>query len=218
MTGKLRKSEPMAAEQLKIGFMASHGGSSMKGILAAIADGSLAATPCVAICNNADAPALAIARQYGVPHHHLSQSKVGPEVDLDETILDTLRKAGTEIVVLSGYLRKLGPKTLKHFRRRVLNIHPSLLPKYGGRGMYGTHVHAAVIAAAEPTSGVSVHLVEADYDTGPVVLQRPVAVQIGDTPETLGERIAAIEAELFVETLRVISSGHINLDALLAAH
>src|SRR5262245_34264892 len=111
----------MASTRLRLSFLASHGGTSMAAILAAIAKGALSAEACAVISNNADAPALEIARSYGVPAHHLSQKKLGPGVDLDLTILNTLRNAGTEIVVLSGYLRKLGPNTLRHYHRRILN-------------------------------------------------------------------------------------------------
>lgn len=185
----------------------------MEAILAAIADGSLSAIACALISNNANAPAIAIARAYGVPAHHLSQTKIGPDADLDQTILATLTSAGTEVVVLSGYLRKLGPKTLKHFRGRILNIHPSLLPKFGGQGMHGLNVHEAVIAAGERISGASIHLVESEYDTGPVIAQRSVPVETGDTPAELGKRIAAIEPQLFVETLQAIAEGRIELQA-----
>jgi phosphoribosylglycinamide formyltransferase-1 len=156
---------------LNLGFMASHGGASMEAILAAIAEGALCARGCAAISNNADADALVIARSYGVPTYHLSQTKIGPLGDLDQAILTALETTGTEIVVLSGYLRKLGLKTLARFHGRVLNIHPALLPSFGGYRMRGLHVHEAVLAAGERVSGASIHLVEAEYDTGPVLAQ-----------------------------------------------
>jgi phosphoribosylglycinamide formyltransferase-1 len=196
---------------LNIAFMVSHGGTSMKAILTAISERSLRARACAAISNNGEAPALAVARSYGVPTYHLSQTKIGPAEDLDQAIVETLEKAEAEIVVLSGYLRRLGSKTLTHFRGRILNVHPSLLPKYGGRGMHGLHVHEAVIAAGERISGASVHLVEAEYDTGPVLAQRTVPVETGDTPAELASRIEKIEPQLFVDTLRAIADGRVDL-------
>jgi phosphoribosylglycinamide formyltransferase-1 len=196
---------------LKIGFLASHGGSSMNAILRAMADGSLRGTACVVISNNADAPALAQARTLGIPAYHLSQSRLGADVDLDKVIAETLAARGADLVVLSGYLRKLGPRTLGRYRSRVLNIHPGLLPRYGGQGMYGRRVHEAVIAAGERTSGITIHIVDEKYDHGPVLAQREVPVEAGDTPSMLAERIEAIEPHFFVETLRRIAEGTLEL-------
>jgi phosphoribosylglycinamide formyltransferase 1 len=185
---------------LKIGILASHGGSSMKAILQAIADDSLRAGVCVVICNNSDAPALAHARMLGIPSYHLSQAKLGADADVDLAIVETLRGCGAELVVLSGYLRKLGPRMLDSYRSRILNIHPALLPRHGGRGMYGRRVHEAVIAAGERTSGITIHLVDEEYDCGKVLARWEVPVEVGDTPATLAKRIEALEPQFFVET------------------
>jgi phosphoribosylglycinamide formyltransferase-1 len=196
---------------LKIGFLASHGGTSMKAILQAMGDGSLRAAACVVISNNADAPALTHARMLGVPAYHLSETKLGAEADIDRAVVDTLAEHGADLVVLSGYLRKLGPRTLARYRSRIINIHPALLPRHGGRGMYGRRVHEAVIAAGERTSGITIHLVDEEYDRGPVLAQREVPVEAGDTPATLAARIEAIEPGFFVETLRRIADGALAL-------
>src|SRR5215472_2645550 len=150
-----------------LGFLASHGGSSMKAIIAAIRRGTLAAEARIVISNNANAPALAYARDAGVPALHLSQSKLGPEGDVDRAIAAALAGAGVDLVVLSGYLRKLGPAVLAHYRGRILNIHPGPLPKYGGQGLYGARVHEAVLAAGERTSAITIHFVDEEYDHGP---------------------------------------------------
>jgi phosphoribosylglycinamide formyltransferase-1 len=196
---------------LKLGFLASHGGSSMKAILEAIGSGALRASACVVIANNADAPALAHARALGVPTYHLSRTKLGAAEDVDRAIAETLAARGAELVVLSGYLRKLGPRTLALYRGRILNIHPGLLPTYGGRGMFGRHVHEAVIAAGERESGITIHLVDEDYDHGPMLAEQRVPVAPGDTPETLAQRIQALEPPFFVETLRRIADGTLAL-------
>jgi phosphoribosylglycinamide formyltransferase 1 len=199
---------------LKIGFLASHGGSSMRAVLHAMGDGSLGATACVVISNNADSPALIHARMLGIPAYHLSQTKLGVGADLDRVVADTLAMHGADLVVLSGYLRKLGPHTLGRYRLRVLNIHPGLLPRHGGRGMYGRHVHNAVIAAAERTSGITIHLVDEEYDRGPILSRCEVPVEVGDTPATLAERIEAMEPQFFVETLRRIADGTLALPSV----
>lgn len=199
---------------LKIGFLASHGGSSMKAILEAIAEGKLRASAAVVICNNADAPALAHARALGIPAYHLSETRLGGVAEADRAIADTLAARGADLVVLSGYLRKLGPVTLERYRGRILNIHPGKLPKYGGRGMYGKHVHEAVIAAGERASGITIHLVDEEYDHGPTLAEREVAVEPGDTAETLAARIQTAEPGFFVETLRRIADGRLRLPGL----
>jgi phosphoribosylglycinamide formyltransferase-1 len=114
---------------------------------------------------------------------------------------------GVEIIVLSGYLRQLGPQTLQRYERRILNIHPGPLPQFGGHGMYGRRVHAAVIAAGVAESGIVIHLVDAEYDRGPEIARRSVPVKSGDTPETLEGRVTALEPEFFVETLKRIANG-----------
>jgi phosphoribosylglycinamide formyltransferase 1 len=199
---------------LKIGFLASHGGSSMKAILEAIADGRLRASAAAVVSNNADAPALAHARALGIPAYHLSETRLGGAAQADLAIADTLAARGAELIVLSGYLRKLGPLTLERYRGRILNIHPGKLPTYGGRGMYGRHVHAAVIAAGERASGVTIHLVDEEYDHGPVVAACDIAVEPGDTAESLAARIQAAEPGFFVETLRRIADGTLRLPGL----
>ncbi len=121
-----------------------------------------------------------------------------------------LTSAGADWIVLSGYLRKLGPITLRKFERRILNIHPALLPKFGGRGMFGRHIHEAVLAAGERTSGITIHQVDGEYDRGAIIAQREVPVQPGDTVETLQQRIMAAEPPFFVETLQAIAAGRLK--------
>jgi phosphoribosylglycinamide formyltransferase-1 len=196
---------------VKIGFLASHNGSSMRAIVQAVREGRLAAEPAIVISNNADSPALSWAREAGIPAANISRKAVGEDADPDRAIADALAAAGAELVVLSGYMRKLGPETLRRFRGRILNIHPALLPKYGGQGMYGRRVHDAVVAAGERTSGISIHLVDDEYDHGPVLAQREVPVEPGDTAEVLEKRIQAAEPEFYIETLRRIVAGKLKL-------
>jgi phosphoribosylglycinamide formyltransferase 1 len=198
---------------LKLGFLASHGGSSMKAILDAIATGALRASACVVISNNADAAALAHAQSLGIPAYHLSETRLGAAAAVDRAIAETLSQRGAELVVLSGYMRKIGSATLERFKHRILNIHPGPLPKFGGRGMYGRHVHEAVIAAGERMSGICIHLVDDEYDHGPVLARREVPVEPGDTAETLAARIRAQEPAFFVDTLRRIAEGSLELPA-----
>jgi phosphoribosylglycinamide formyltransferase 1 len=199
---------------LKLGFLASHGGSSMKAIIAAIGRGELAAEARIVISNNVDAPALEHARAAGVPALHLSQSKLGPGGDVDRAIADALAGGGVDLVVLSGYLRKLGPRTLARFRGRILNIHPGPLPTYGGQGLYGIRVHEAVLAAGERASAITIHLVDEEYDHGPVLARRDVPIEPGDTPATLAVRVQALEPDFFVETLQAIADRRLSIPAM----
>jgi phosphoribosylglycinamide formyltransferase-1 len=191
---------------LQLGFLASHGGSSMRAILAAIAAGTLDARGRVLVCNNADAPALAFARAEGLPCHHISARSAGGEEAADRAICAALTAAGADWVVMSGYLRKLGPVTLARYRGRILNIHPALLPAYGGQGMYGRRVHEAVIAAGERVSGITIHLVDEEYDHGEIIAQKQVPVQPGDSADDLQARITAAEPPFFVDVLRGLAA------------
>ena len=134
--------------------------------------------------------------------------------DLDRAIRGALRAHRVDVVFLAGYLKKLGPKTLAAFNNRILNTHPSLLPKYGGQGMYGDRVYEAVLANRAQTTGLTIHLVDAEYDTGPVVSQYEIPVEPGDTMETLAARSVARERAFVVETLLRIASGDLQLPAL----
>ena len=149
-----------------------------------------------------------------IPTAHLSSVTHPDPAHLDAAIADALTSHGVELVALAGYMRKLGPRTLRQYRNRILNIHPALLPKFGGQGMYGEHVHTAVLAAGESVSGVSVHLVDEEYDRGPVIAQSKVPVLPADTPDTLAARILEREHALYPQTIQRIASGDINLDSL----
>ncbi len=204
----------LSSDNLNIGFLASHGGSNLQALLDAISTGALPVRASVVISNNSGSMALERARAAGVPALHLSGQMYTDPDALDQAILHTLRASGVNLVVLAGYMKKLGPRVLEAYRGRVLNIHPALLPKHGGQGMYGIHVHEAVLAAGDEESGVSVHLVDAEYDRGPVIAQVSVPVQAGDTPQTLQQRVLAEEHRLYPETLRRIAAGEIDLDQL----
>jgi len=196
---------------MNIGFLASHGGSNMQAIIDACKAGRLSAVPVVVISNNGESRALERARNEAIPSYYLS-GKTHPDPDgLDQAILDVLILHGVDVVALAGYMKKLGPKTLAHFRGRILNIHPALLPKHGGKGMYGIRVHEAVITAGETESGVTVHLVTEEYDRGPILAQVRVPVMPGDTPETLAERVLVQEHILYPATLQRIATGDIVL-------
>ncbi|MFI5341016.1 MAG: phosphoribosylglycinamide formyltransferase [Candidatus Methylomirabilales bacterium] len=195
---------------LHLGFLASHGGSNMQAIIDACKTSRLNAKPCVVISNNSDSMALQRARSEGIPHYHIS-SATHPGPLEDEEILRVLKRHGVDTVILAGYMKMLGPGTLRANRGRILNIHPALLPKFGGKGMYGKRVHEAVLAAGEKVTGVSIHIVDESYDTGPIINQCQVPVHAGDTVDSLAERVLKHEHVLYVETLQKIADGRIVL-------
>ncbi len=194
---------------MRLAFLASNNGSSMRAIVAACRDGRLAAEPVLVVSNRKEAAALAFAHEHGVTSLYIPTIK-DPDA-ADAALAGALDAAGAELVVLSGYLRKLGPRTLAAYRNRVLNVHPALLPAFGGQGMYGRRVHEAVLAAGAPQTGATVHLVDEEYDHGPPVAQVCVPVQSGDTAQDIEARVMAAEPGLFVDTLRRIASGELEL-------
>jgi phosphoribosylglycinamide formyltransferase-1 len=194
---------------LKLGFLASNNGSSMRAIVLAIEAGALAAEARLVVSNKREAPALAFAGARGVPTAIIPTAK-DPDA-ADAQLAAALRGAGVELVVLSGYLRKLGPKTLAAYAGRVLNIHPGPLPRFGGQGMYGRRVHEAVAAAGLATSEVTVHLVDGEYDHGPTVLALPVPLAAGDDAATIEAKVTAAEAGVFVDVMRRITEGSLKL-------
>lgn len=194
---------------MNIGALASHEGTTLQAVLDACANGDIDGRVALVISNNADAGALRRARASGVPVAHLSGKTHPDPAALDRAIRDALQAAGIDVVLLAGYMKKLGPLTLGAYAGRVINTHPALLPRHGGQGMYGMHVHRAVIAAGDRVSGVTVHQVEDDYDTGPALAQRQVPVLPGDTPETLAQRVQASERQLLVEVLGALSRGDV---------
>ncbi len=196
---------------LSLGFLASHGGSNMQAIIDACKAGRLDAKPCVVISNNSESFALRRARNEGIPAFHISGATHPGPLE-DQEILRVLTTHGVDTIVLAGYMKMLGPLTLGAYRGRVLNIHPALLPKFGGKGMYGGRVHEAVLAAGETVSGVTVHLVDEHYDTGPILAQCQVPVLPTDTAESLAARVLKQEHILFAETLQKIADGRIRLE------
>jgi len=196
---------------MNIGVLASHEGTTLQAVIDACASGRIPGRVVVVVSNNSDSGALARARRTGIRARHLSSSTHNSADALDAAIRDALLEAEADVVFLAGYMKRVGPLVLAAFPARVLNTHPALLPKYGGKGMYGDRVFRAVLEAGEVESGVSVHLVDPEYDTGPVVDQRSVPILPDDSVETLKARTRSLEKELVVETLTQIAQGRIAL-------
>ncbi len=198
------------SRKMRLGILASHRGSNLQAIIDACAQGTINGRVVLVISNNSDSLALQRARDAGIDALHLSGRTHPDERNLDAAILSALLERQVDLVVTAGYLRKLGRQTLLHFHRRIINTHPSLLPAYGGRGMYGKRIHQAVLEANERKTGITVHYVDADYDTGEIIAQLPVAVNPGDTPQLLESRILEAERPFLIATLaKLISDAHL---------
>ncbi len=197
----------------KLAILVSGRGSNMIAIIDACEQGKIVASVELVISNNADSLALILAQEKNISTAHLS-SRMHPEADiLDTTMMALFDSYNIDFVLLAGFMKKIGPKTLAAYKGRIINIHPSLLPKFGGQGMFGLNVHKAVIEAGEKETGVTIHLVDEEYDKGAILAQRTVAVSAEDTPESLAAKVLKVEHLLFAETIQKIIDSSIILPA-----
>ena len=196
---------------MNIAVFASHGGSDLQAIIDGCKNNQINAKVAVVISNNGSSMALQRAENEKIPAYHMSAKKFGSEDVLAEEILKVLTAYEIDMIFLAGYMRMLHVSILEKYDKRIFNIHPALLPKFGGRGMYGMNVHIAVIEAKETETGVTIHRVSAEYDSGEIVAQTTVPVLEGDTPEVLAARVLDREHEFLVEVISDIVDGKILL-------
>ncbi len=195
--------------KLNLGFLASHNGSNMQAIINNVKAGKLNANLCAVISNNHSAIAIEKARNENIPAFIVNSST--HQNNTDKEIVRIFNQYNVDTVILAGYMKMVSKYLIDSFNGRVLNIHPALLPQYGGVGMYGLKVHQAVIKNKESVSGVTIHLVNEEYDKGRILEQKEVPVFVDDTPEALAERILKVEHILYTDVLIKISNGEIIL-------
>lgn len=188
----------------RLAFFASGRGSNLKAIVSACETNDLYAEPAIVISNNIDSAALTWAQEKDIQTAHFSGKTHPDEQERDTAICECLQNNHIDWVVLAGYMKKIGDKTLKQYAGRIVNIHPSLLPKFGGQGMYGLHVHEAVLAASEHETGVTIHFVTNEYDQGDIIMQETVPVIPGEAPETLAARVLELEHRLYTKALKYL--------------
>lgn len=186
----------------RFAILASHAGTTLQAVIDACVNGDLNGQVALVISNNSSSGAMERSRKAGVPTLHLSGKTHADDNAIDEAMLDALQEARIDWVLLLGYMKKMGPKTLAAYNGRIINTHPALLPKFGGKGFYGRKVHEAVLAAGETESGATIHLVDLEYDEGPKLSQVRVPVKPNDTVEALEDRVKQAEQKLLVNTLR----------------
>lgn len=184
------------------GAFASGGGSNFKAILSHAKDGTLGGACQFLIVNNADCGAKRIAQDSGIPVYHISSHTHPDPSDYEKALLNVLKEHPVDFITLCGFMKRIPDSFLNAMKNRVLNVHPALLPKFGGKGFYGIHVHKAVIAANETESGPTIHLVTSQYDSGKILAQTKVPVLNTDSPESLAAKVLEQEHALFWKTLR----------------
>jgi phosphoribosylglycinamide formyltransferase-1 len=197
---------------MNIAIFASGRGSNFQAILSAIDAGLLPARVTVLISNRSDAAALDIARARKIQTSHLSQKMFPSEEALVEAMLNVLSQQRAELLVLAGYLKKIPLQVVRRYRNRIVNIHPALLPLFGGAGMYSHFVHEAVIASGMKVTGATVHLVDEEYDRGPIVIQRTVEIIQEDTPDLLAVKVLKIEHEIYPLALKAFAEGKVKIE------
>ncbi len=194
---------------IKLGILLSGGGTTMVNIARKIESGELNAKIAIVIASNDKAKGIDRAREYGFDVIVVHRKEFNSTETFSEKVWSHLRSAGVELVCLSGFLSLI--TIPKDYVNKVMNIHPALLPKFGGKGMYGHHVHKAVIKSGYKTSGCTVHFADAEYDNGPIILQRTCRVEKNDTPETLAARVFEQECIAFPQAIRMFAEGRIKL-------
>ncbi len=192
----------------RIAVLASGGGSNLQSLIDHFRDTAPDAGRVVWVgANRAEAGALARARAAGIDAAVVADPGDG------HALLTQLQDARVQLLVLAGYLKRVPPEVVNAFHGRLLNVHPALLPSFGGAGMYGAHVHTAVIAAGAALTGATVHFVDADFDRGAIVAQWPVSVHDDDTPALLAARVLAVEHRLLPLCVESVARGQLTLGA-----
>jgi phosphoribosylglycinamide formyltransferase-1 len=204
----------MPVKKLRLGVLVSGGGTNLQAIIDACEAGKIPAEVAVVISNNSDAYGLERARKHNIPAVHLSNKQHPKDDALDLALAAKLKEYKVDLVCFAGYMKKRGPLFLKEFPNRVLNIHPGPLPRFGGDGMHGHHVHEAVLKAGIKSSGPTVHIVDDRYDHGPILGHIEVPVLPGDTPDTLAERVLVQEHVIYADIIGKIARGEMDLDSI----
>lgn len=190
--------------------MGSGQGSTIKSICEAVESGELQTTIKALITDNPHSGIIHTAKKYQIPFFVLPFEK-NNKSDWDKKLVKILKQFNPNLILLAGFLKKIGPKTLAAFKNKVINTHPSLLPEFGGRGMYGLKVHKAVCDSKKSKTGVTIHIVNENYDKGLKIAQKSLKIFSDDTPLKLQERVKLMEKEIYKDTLKKIISGDISL-------
>lgn len=195
---------------LKVAVLLSGNGSTLQNILDRAAAGELKAQVACVVSSRVDAFGLERARRAGIPTISVPRKDFASTDAFGEAVWSAVRKHTPELIVLAGFMSLL--PIPPDFRGRIMNVHPALIPAFSGKGMYGRHVHEAVIDYGAKLSGVTVHFVDEEYDRGPVILQSAVPVLEGDTPDSLAERVQAEERAIYPKAIQLFAEGRLRIE------
>ncbi|MCH7495089.1 MAG: phosphoribosylglycinamide formyltransferase [Candidatus Marinimicrobia bacterium] len=194
---------------MRIAIFASGNGSNAESIMRASREGRLEADVELILSNNPKAGVLEKAQAYEVKHTVIESGDFGSEAEYVKTVCEILDAEKINFIALAGYLKMIHPDLIDKYNNKITNIHPALLPSFGGKGFYGKRVHEAVLVSGCKVSGVTVHIVDKEYDRGPIVAQTSVPVLDDDTPETLAERVLIEEHKIYPETLQLFAENRV---------
>jgi phosphoribosylglycinamide formyltransferase 1 len=197
----------MSDKKKRLAVFCSGTGSNFRALFDAIIERGLPAEIVLCLSNRSQCGAMVFASEYGIEAMHLPETRFATHSDFASAMLRALRERRIELILLAGYLRKIPDEVVAAYPEKIVNIHPSLLPQFGGAGMYGMRVHEAVIASGENRSGATVHFVNEEYDKGRIIMQHHVPVLAGDTAETLAERVLRCEHRLYPDALEKLLAG-----------
>ena len=186
--------------------LASGRGSNLRSVIRYQKAGKISSKVVLVISNNSNSNALNIARNNQIPAVHLSQKQFSDQEQYIKAFLDLQSKHKVDMIILAGYMKLIPANIVRAYRNKILNIHPALLPSFCGEGLYGLKVHEAVINYGAKVTGVTVHIVDEQYDTGPIVLQKTMKVLDDDTPETLQKRLLKIEHRIYPEAIKLFET------------
>jgi formyltetrahydrofolate-dependent phosphoribosylglycinamide formyltransferase len=194
-------------------MVSGHGrGSNLQAIIDACADGRINGRVAVVVGVKDDVPAMDRAREQGIPAVEVRPKQFSTDEKYGSALLKVLSEYGAELICLAGYMRILPPEVVHTFQWRIMNTHAALIPSFCGKGMYGEHVHRAVLECGAKISGCTIHFVDEHYDTGPIIIQRAVEVKDDDTPDTLASRILPEEHSAYVEAVALFCDGRLKVD------
>lgn len=200
----------MSAQPLRVAVLLSGAGTSLENLFECIEAGSLQAEICVVIASKTEAKGLERARRRGVPAFSVPRREHPDVTAFNDAIHTLLERYEPDVVALLGFLSPF--ETRGRYEGRTLNVHPALIPAFCGKGMYGQRVHEAVLEAGVKLTGATVHFVDEEYDHGPIILQEGVPVHDDDTPESLAERVSAVERRLVPEALRLFGESRLTIE------
>ena len=193
-------------------MLCSGGGTNLQAVIDAVEAGTIDGEIVLVLSNASKAYALERARKHNIPAVFVSKKQAGSDEAFNDEILRKLKEVNAELVVLAGYLPIVGKQVVKAYEHRIINIHPALIPSFCGPGMYGHHVHEAVLAYGAKISGATTHFVDEEVDHGGVIMQMSVPVLEDDTPETLAARVLTVEHQILPESVRLFCEGKLGVD------